>query len=266
MGPLVSYELHLAHLIACTPTPPAHIARVCYCWLTKANFTKSFVHRHNQALCRCTPCVAELQPTWKPPSHMMGQTGLHSRSMQSRQMPVCCADNKCEQERQVFPRVVEAVSCSGFKGHRCVLRKWSLEQRTKLKTSHLFPWHGTYCVAHFKDVKKLSRNPLELNTKRSMGHFPFCIERHPQPAKTFCAAPNPLGTLRAHPAVKTLGITKHQICTQSLARNLQPCSWVFYRIFPTLTGDRAERRSQITCRGGSMKADARSFMGERGKG
>lgn len=102
--------------------------------------------------------------------------------------------------------------------------------------------------------------------KRSMGHFPFCIERHPQPAKTFCAAPNPLGTLRTHPAVKTLGITKHQICTQSLGRNLQPCSWVFYRIFPTLTGDRAERRSQITCRGGSMRADARSFMGERGKG
>lgn len=67
MGPLPSYELYLAHLVGRTPVTPGHIARVHYCWLTKTDFTKLFVHRHNSALRRCTLRVAELQPIRRTP-------------------------------------------------------------------------------------------------------------------------------------------------------------------------------------------------------
>lgn len=63
--------------------------------------------------------------------------------------------------------------------------------------------------------------------KKIRGTLPILFRKTPTPAKMFCAAPSPLGTLRAHLAVKTLAITKHLMCTRSLARNLQPCSWIF---------------------------------------
>lgn len=93
-GLLLPTNSYLGCLIACTPAAPLHIAWVCYCWLIKTILTKFFVPCHNQALCRHILCVTQPLHMWRTPSHVVGQAGLPTRSLQSREMPLCCADNK----------------------------------------------------------------------------------------------------------------------------------------------------------------------------
>lgn len=152
--------------------------------------------------------------------NMLGQTWYPGRSMKSREIQVCCA-NTAANERYFFLKWWKLSFFFFFQGSLLCFKQidWS---RIKLKTSHLFPWHGTYSVGHIKDMQKLGLSPLQLNTKSSRGYFLFWFERHPHLQNVLCSTQS-----TRQLAVKILGITKHLMCTQRLARNLQPWNWIF---------------------------------------
>lgn len=146
---------------------------------------------------------------------MVGQTVLPSRSVQSRETPVCCADNKHKQERPIFPRVVESefhvlVSRVCFK---------QTEQIPGFSISFLIMGHVLWVLQSHTGATHY----------KIKGTLPILFWKTPTHAKMRCVAPSPLGA--RHPqrtaSSDTLRITECLMCIQGLARNFQHHVWIF---------------------------------------